>query len=160
MSEDQKNRMLFQRLICDCADELRDYWLVRQSEQDIKDIMALSISQQRMIRKVWRMTRSRSEGIMLKELAENLSLSSSAVSVMVDTMVRRGILERQISPDDRRRVMIRISSRGEDIDEKYDRFFDEISVRFSKTQSPENMQIFLNVLNDLNTFLDKQNKEK
>ena len=160
MSEDQKNRMLFQRLICDCADELRDYWLVRQSEQDIKDIMALSISQQRMIRKVWRMTRSRSEGIMLKELAENLSLSSSAVSVMVDTMVRRGILERQISPDDRRRVMIRISSRGEDIDEKYDRFFDEISARFSETQSPENMQIFLNVLNDLNTFLDKQNKEK
>ena len=160
MSEDNKNSVLFQRLICDCADELRDYWLVRQSEQDIKDIMALSISQQRMIRKVWRMTRSRSEGIMLKELAENLSLSSSAVSVMVDAMVRRSILERQVSPDDRRRVMIRISRNGEEIDEKYDRFFDDISARFAETQSPENLQIFLNVLNDLNVFLDKQNKEK
>ena len=152
--------MTFQRMICDCADELRDYWLVRQSEQDIKDIMALSISQQRMIRKVWRMTRSRSEGIMLKELAEKLSLSSSAVSVMVDAMVRRGILERQVSPDDRRRVMIRISGNGKEIDEKYDRFFDDISARFAETQTPENLQIFLNVLNDLNIFLDKQNKEK
>ena len=160
MSEGKKNTMPFQRMICDCADELRDYWLVRQSEQDIKDIMALSISQQRMIRKVWRMTRSRSEGIMLKELAENLSLSSSAVSVMVDAMVRRGILERQVSPDDRRRVMIRISRNGEEIDEKYDRFFDDISARFAETQSPENLQIFLNVLHDLNVFLDKQNKEK
>ncbi|MBE6392037.1 MAG: MarR family transcriptional regulator [Lentisphaerae bacterium] len=160
MSEDKKNTMTFQRMICDCADELRDYWLVRQSEQDIKDIMALSISQQRMIRKVWRMTRSRSEGIMLKELAEKLSLSSSAVSVMVDAMVRRGILERQVSPDDRRRVMIRISGNGKEIDEKYDRFFDDISARFAETQTPENLQIFLNVLNDLNIFLDKQNKEK
>ena len=155
-----ESKVQFQRVICDCADELRDYWLCRQSEQDIKDIMALSISQQRMIRKVWRMTRSRSEGIMLKELAENLSLSSSAVSVMVDAMVRRGILERQVSPDDRRRVMIRISRNGEEIDEKYDRFFDDISARFAETQSPENLQIFLNVLNDLNVFLDKQNKEK
>ena len=156
----EEKMIQFQRLLCDCADELRDYWLARQSEQDIRDIMALSISQQRMIRKVWRLTQSRTEGIMLKELAENLALSSSAVSVMVDAMVRRGILERQVSPDDRRKVMIRISRHGQEVAETFQHFFGDVIQRFAETQNPEAIQNALNILKDLDKFLNKQNQER
>lgn len=156
----EENQIKIQQLICDCADDLRDYWLCRQSEQDIKDIMSLSLSQQRMIRKVWRMTQEHPEGIMLKELADNLSLSSSAVSVMVDAMVRRGILERQVSADDRRKVLIRISGAGVEFSRLFERFFDDICGQFAATQTPENMQIFFNVLKEFNIFLCNQNKER
>ena len=148
-----------QRLVCDCADELRDYWLFRQSKQAIKELMALSASQQRMIRKVWRMTRENPEGIMLKDLADKLSLSSSAVSVMVDAMVKRGILIREVSPDDRRKVMIRISRMGLDFSREYEEFFEPLCSEFIAAQDPEEMQSFMNVLENLNTFLYKQSKE-
>ena len=155
-----ESKVQFQRVICDCADELRDYWLCRQSEQDIKDIMALSLSQQRMLRKVWRMTQNHPEGIMLKELADNLSLSSSAVSVMVDAMVRRGVLERQVAADDRRKVLIRISESGMEFHRVYEHFFDDLCESFMAEQSPEEMQAFLKVLKNLNVFLFNQNKER
>ena len=148
-----------QRLVCDCADELRDYWLCRQSAQAIREISALSASQQRMIRKVWRMTRECPNGVMLKDLADKLSLSSSAVSVMVDAMVKRGILIREASRDDRRKVMIRISDMGLDFSKAYEAFFNPLCSEFIESQDPEEMRGFMNVLENLNSFLYKQSKE-
>ena len=72
METDGVSENNFQRLICDCADELRDYWLSNQSARAVKEIMSLSISQQRMMRKVWRMNTEQPDGVMLKELAEKL----------------------------------------------------------------------------------------
>ena len=159
MTEQSNNIKELQRLICGCADEFRDYWLSNQSEQDIKDIMSLSLSQQRMLRKVWNMTQSQPEGVMLKELAEKLSLSSSAVSVMVDAMVRRDVLERTVAPDDRRKVMIRISEHGLEFHNAYEQFFQEICNNFAATQNPQDLQSFVKVLKDLNHFLCNKNKE-
>ena len=73
MEQNSKGWNNFQRLICDCADELRDYWLSNQSARAVKEIMSLSISQQRMMRKVWRMNAEQPDGVMLKELAEKLT---------------------------------------------------------------------------------------
>ena len=159
MTEQNDSTLKLQRMICDCADEFRDYWLSNQSEQDIKDIMALSLSQQRMLRNVWNMTQSQPDGVMLKELAEKLSLSSSAVSVMVDAMVRRDVLERTVATDDRRKVMIRISAHGMEFYNAYEKFFRNICEDFAATQKPQELQIFMNVLKDLNNFLCNQHKE-
>ena len=149
----------FQRLICDCADELRDYWLSHQSEQAVREIMSLSLSQQRMMRKVWRMNAEHPEGVMLKELAEKLSLSCSAVSVMVDTMVKRGILVREPSREDRRKVMIRISENGLKFSMMYDQFFDLVCEEFASEQSREEIEVFIKVLNKLNVFLYNKTEE-
>ncbi len=153
MEQDSKSENNFQRLICDCADELRDYWLGYQSAQAVKEIMSLSISQQRMMRKVWRMNMEQPEGVMLKELAEQLSLSCSAVSVMVDTMVKRGILVREASRDDRRKVMIRVSEGGLKFARVYEQFFDDVCQEFASEQSREEMEVFIKILNKLNIFL-------
>lgn len=149
----------FQRLICDCADELRDYWLNRQSAQAVREIMSLSLSQQRMMRKVWRMNTEHPDGVMLKELAENLSLSCSAVSVMVDAMVKRGIFIREAAQDDRRKVMIRISENGRKIACEYEHFFDDICREFAAEQSREEIENFIRILDKLNIFLYNKQKE-
>lgn len=70
--------------ICGITDELRDHWLAKQTDAEFKQMMSLTVSQQRMSRAVRRMTEEKPEGITLKELADKLSLSSSAVSVMVE----------------------------------------------------------------------------
>ena len=143
----------FQRMICDCADELRDYWLSNQSARAVKEIMSLSISQQRMMRKVWRMNTEQPDGVMLKELAEKLSLSCSAVSVMVDTMVKRGVLVREPARDDRRKVLIKISAEGQKFARLYEQFFDDVCLEFASGQSREEMEIFIKMLHKLNIFL-------
>ena len=140
-------------MICDCADELRDYWLSNQSARAVKEIMSLSISQQRMMRKVWRMNTEQPDGVMLKELAEKLSLSCSAVSVMVDTMVKRGVLVREVARDDRRKVLIKISAEGQKFARLYEQFFDDVCLEFASEQSIEEMEIFIKMLNKLNIFL-------
>ena len=150
----------FQRLICDCADELRDYWLNCQSAQAVREIMSLSLSQQRMMRKVWRMNTEQPEGVMLKELAEHLSLSCSAVSVMVDAMVKRGIFIREAAQDDRRKVMIRISENGRRLAWEYECFFNDVCREFAAGVSREEMENFIGILDKLNTFLYNKQKEQ
>ena len=160
MNEAGSNTDDLQILICDCADELRDYWLIRQPKRDFNAISSLSISQQRMLRKVWRMTREHPEGVMLRELADKLSLSCSAVSVMVDSMVKRGILTRQPSRDDRRKVLIRISDGGMAFSRAYNDMFRALCREFAGTRAPEDMAVFMDVLKNFISYLYNKNEEK
>lgn len=100
------------RQICALADELRDIWLRHLSRKRMREVLALTVSQKRMFRTVWRMTELEPAGITLKALAAKLALSSSAASVMVDSMVRLGVLERAVDEHDRRKVFIRVSEAG------------------------------------------------
>ena len=159
MTDKKQSAALIQPLICGCSDELRDYWLAQQSEHDLSEIMSLSISQQRMLRKVWRMTMERPEGVMLRELAEQLSLSCSAVSVMVDAMVKRGVLVRQPSQEDRRKVLIRISDEGRAFSQKYDKMFESLCREFAASKSAEEMEAFTGMLEEFITFLYQKNEE-
>ena len=118
------------RQICMLADDLRDCWLQQCSPETRREIMMLTISQQRMLRTVWRMTETNPKGIMLKELAERLSLSCSAVSVMVEAMVKRGVFERITDENDRRKVFIRVSEAGIRHANTADQGFAELSAGF------------------------------
>ena len=99
-------------LLSDCVDELRDVVILSHSERQVSEFMALTARQVRLLRAVCRLTRDNAEGISLKTLAEELKLSSSAVSLMVDTLVKKDELERLHSSRDRRMVLIRLSPRG------------------------------------------------
>jgi DNA-binding MarR family transcriptional regulator len=47
-------------------------------------------------------------------LARALGISKQAVSQLIDTMVMRGYLERTPDPDDRRRMLLTLTPRGEE----------------------------------------------
>ena len=99
-------------LLSDCVDELRDAVILSHTERQVSEFMALTARQVRLLRAVCRLTRDNAEGISLKMLAEELKLSSSAVSLMVETLVQKDELERLHSSRDRRMVLIRLSPRG------------------------------------------------
>lgn len=49
------------------------------------------------------------------DLARDLSLTSSAATALVDRLERHGVAERTRHPSDRRRMLIRLTSRGEEL---------------------------------------------
>lgn len=48
----------------------------------------------------------------LSALIQDLRISKQAAGQLVDTLVMRGYLERQVDPDDRRRLVLRLTERG------------------------------------------------
>lgn len=64
----------------------------------------LSLSQFQMVRLVYRLKQA---GI--KELAMHLDVAAPSASAMVDRLVERGILDREQSREDRRRVEVRVA---------------------------------------------------
>ena len=99
-------------LLSDCVDELRDAMIFSHSDRQVSEFMALTARQIRLIQAVCRLTRDNAEGISLKTLAEEMKLSSSAVSLMVETLVQKDELERTHNSRDRRMGVIRLSPRG------------------------------------------------
>ena len=113
MDESSNLELQFCRELIETVDAIQRSVLDRRSADEINLFMRLSITQARMVRTIVSMTRDNPDGIPLKGLAERLDLSSSAVSVMVDNLVRKGILERLPSPRDRRMVLIRLGESGQ-----------------------------------------------
>ena len=145
--------------ICRLADELRDIWLRKLSRRQMREIMALTLSQKRMLRTIMRATAVHPEGVTLKDLAVKLSLSSSAVSVMVDAMVRNGLIEREVDERDRRKIFIRISASGQ---EQYRAHIEGVaapSKEFFAGMSPEEFRMFSSVLSRFQKFLITSEKE-
>ena len=146
------------RKIFDLTDELRDAWLQHQSSRSAREIMGLTVNQGRLFRAVWRMTESVPQGVMLRDLAEKLGLSSSAVSVMVESLVQRGHLERSVDAEDRRKVMIRLAEKGRRHLCATDDFLNEKIEKFICECDPVKLSCFEEVLDNFNKYLSETKK--
>ncbi len=144
--------------ICFLADDLRDILWHSKFRRQYHKIMSLTLSQQRMLQMVWRMTINNSQGVMLKELAKALFLSNSAVSVMVENLVKRGCLERIPGEDDRRKVFIRLSDTGRRYTAESESFLGELSERFFSGVAGDKKRVFIRVLNEFQQFLVENKK--
>jgi DNA-binding MarR family transcriptional regulator len=51
-------------------------------------------------------------GVAASDLIRQLGVSKQAASQLVDTLVMRGYLEREVDPDDRRRMILQVTERG------------------------------------------------
>ena len=90
-------------------------------------------------------------GIMLKTLAEKVKLTSGAVSIIVDSLVRQGLLERRHSEVDRRAVNIFLSAEGRKKIDSYIAFFDRRTAEFLAELTPEEVTAFLSLLERFRT---------
>lgn len=54
----------------------------------------------------------------LREVAERLRIAPRSVTDVVDALEEKGLVERFGDPDDRRAVCVRLSSRGQDLQER------------------------------------------
>ncbi|MGB9663852.1 MAG: MarR family winged helix-turn-helix transcriptional regulator [Ignavibacteria bacterium] len=67
--------------------------------------------------------------ITLKELAEKLVIAQSSASELVDRLVKMKYIERSISPEDRRKITLKLSLKGQKF---IDQHIDESKALFRK----------------------------
>ena len=111
----------------------------------------LSLSQLHMVRVVWE-----TGAITMSELADRMGVSPPSASVMVERLVTKGILSRNQSTDDRRKVLVDISpqavTRAQAIEASLMQFF----VELVETIGPETAQMWCDVLARIKSALSGQ----
>lgn len=77
-------------------------------EMRVEGTPGLSVAQFRILVRV-----GRAPDLSLTALADDLGMSASAASGLVDRLVRAGEVERTVDPDERRRIRLRLSTSGQ-----------------------------------------------
>jgi DNA-binding MarR family transcriptional regulator len=75
----------------------------------------------------------------LGHVASALGVSKQAVSQLIDTMVLRGYLEREVDPNDRRRMIVTPTARGEAAERAAARAADRVDAELGNRIGPEGL---------------------
>ena len=124
---------------------------------DIRDISQglsrLSLNQLMLLNSLYTLTRDHADGVALKTLAAELKVTAATASEMVDTLVRREIVERRHSENDRRAVEIRLHPVWLDLFRRHEYNYDaRVNAFFADRPAAERAE-FERVVDELNRFL-------
>ncbi len=97
------------------VDRIQQLILSTSSKTQVALVESLTKRQEKSLFVVSRLNATKPEGVTLKELAEHLHMTVPAASVLVESMVRKGLLSRVPSATDRRAVCIKLSQQGQEI---------------------------------------------
>ena len=70
------------------------------------------------------------DNLTISEISNETSLAKNTVSIVVDGMVHKGILERNINPDNRRQTIISLTEYAKSMQEKYETVSQQMSMLF------------------------------
>ena len=84
----------------------------------------------------------KTDKLTISEISEKTSLAKNTVSVVVDGMVNKGILERNINPDNRRQTIISLTDYAKSLKEKYEIVSQQMNTLFYQGFSEEEQQQF------------------
>ena len=115
-------------------------------------------SQLRMITRIHELTRDNNEGIQLKTLAGVLQITPAATSEMVETLVKRGALERRVAANDRRAMSLRLTKDLEDIFQNAEQHLDSLLENFFEQMPPEQQKSAGEIIRQLNKYLTDSNQ--
>lgn len=132
------------RQLFNLTDELREK--ANASNLDTSKVSDITVGQMKVLKAVASLSLDSSDGLMLKTLAEKVKLTSGAVSIIVDSLVRQGLLERRHSTADRRAVNIFLSEKGKEKVGSYIAFFNQETARFLSLLSESEQETFLALL--------------
>lgn len=95
----------------------------------------------------------------ISELSKETSLAKNTVSIVVDAMVQKGILERQINPDNRRQTIISLTEYAKGIKNQYESVSRQMNTLFYQGFSEEEQQMFEGYLKRILDTLVRIEKE-
>lgn len=78
----------------------------------------------------------------VSEISQKTSLAKNTVSIIVDGMVQKGILERNINPANRRQTIISLTEYARDLQEKYEQVSQQMNHLFYQGFSDEEREEF------------------
>jgi DNA-binding MarR family transcriptional regulator len=83
------------------------------------------------------------------DLPSDLGVTKQAVSQVIDTLVNRGYLTRRPDPDDRRRITLELTERGQQAVDAIMRGVEAVDVQLRERVSPEQIEAMRSVLASL-----------
>ncbi|MBD5443936.1 MAG: MarR family transcriptional regulator [Lachnospiraceae bacterium] len=84
----------------------------------------------------------KTDKLTISEISEKTSLAKNTVSVVVDGMVNKGILERNINPGNRRQTIISLTDYAKSLKEKYEIVSQQMNTLFYQGFSEDEQQQF------------------
>lgn len=99
----------------------------------------------------WRVLQSlrASEGITMRELAEVVLMNPPTLTKLVDRMVADGLVQRQLSPEDQRRVQLALTDLGISLSDKIVLHVEEQNDRIIETIGSEKAKLLREALDTL-----------
>ena len=131
------------RLLFSLTDDFREKANV--SNRDALAVFDVTVGQMRVLKAVAALSDGEN-GLMLKTLAEKVKLTSGAVSIIVDSLVRQNLLERRHSATDRRAVNIYLSEKGKEKISSYIAFFNRQTADFLSGLTENEQNTFMDLL--------------
>lgn len=127
--------------------------MIHSDSKRLSLLFQVTVSQLKMIRIVYELTRVSENGVPLKVLARNLGTTAAAASEMVDVLVRKKILERKQDPADRRQVQIRLVPELHAHFVQVEGRFTVCTEAFLQTLSPAEQQCYMECTAKFRDFL-------
>ena len=84
----------------------------------------------------------KSDNLTMSEISERTLLAKNTVSIVVDGMVNKGILERRINPDNRRQTIVSLTPYAKSIQERYEEVSQQMNTLFYQGFTEEEQQEF------------------
>lgn len=141
--------LLFRKLLTLLDEMRRDCIRNVMSGGQYKRIQGLTVRQGSAVAQLHLLLQDEPAGIALKTLANRLQMSVPATSLLVESMVGKGLFERHENPDDRRAVRIRLSEKGMQLFQLVYGQFQAMLEEFSVQVAPEEMAALGSVVQKL-----------
>lgn len=138
------------RTLFDVADGMKQ---LHSDSKRISLFYQVTVSQLKMVRTVYELTRNSDSGVSLKNVARQLGTTAAAASEMVDVLVRKKILERRQDPADRRQVQIRLIPELHEHFVQVEERFSIFTGAFLETLSPEKQTLLVECMSQFRTFI-------
>ncbi|MBP3460450.1 MAG: MarR family transcriptional regulator [Lachnospiraceae bacterium] len=101
------------------------------------------------------------DNLTISEISKETSLAKNTVSIVVDGMVHKGILERNINPENRRQTIISLTEYAKSIQEKYEAVSQQMNQLFYQGFSEDEQKLFEQYLAKiLDTLIQEENRRK
>jgi DNA-binding MarR family transcriptional regulator len=84
--------------------------------------------------------------IKMKDLAAKMGVTTGSLTVMVDNLTKKGLVERVQNPDDRRSYVIRLTSKGAEHYKRHSDFHLELTRECTSGFSEKEITIFRRLL--------------
>ena len=91
----------------------------------LENDIAISSGQGRILFILWK-----SDNLTISEISQKTSLAKNTVSIVVDGMVQKGILERNINPENRKQTIISLTEYAKNMKEKYEEVSQKMNTLF------------------------------
>ena len=84
----------------------------------------------------------KTDNLSMSEISEKTSLAKNTVSVVIDGMVKKGIVERNITPQNRRQAIVSLTEYAKSLQEKYETVSQQMNSLFYQGFSEEEQKQF------------------